>query len=89
MTEINDATTGPTIREVGDTAISAHTTVNIEGMTCTHCANTVAQAIFDVPGIIAVKVFLEEGKAMFDTNAEVSLTDISFSVEKAGYKLVL
>ncbi|QDK71598.1 heavy-metal-associated domain-containing protein [Lactococcus protaetiae] len=88
MSEMNDATTGPTIREVGATAIGAHTTVTIGGMTCAHCANTVAQAIFDVPGVIAVKVFLEEGKAMFDTNAEVSLADVALSVEKAGYKLV-
>ena len=82
-----DAVTGPTIRKVDAVKLGeGHTVIKVDGMTCENCANTVAQAIFDVPGVMAVKVFLDEGKAMYDVESPVEVKDVAAAIEKAGYQ---
>jgi copper chaperone CopZ len=86
--EMNDAVTGPTIRKEGAEIVGGHTEIKIEGMTCDHCAAKVAQAIFDVPGVAAVKVFLDEARALYDVSEAVDSAAVAESVAKAGYKVV-
>lgn len=41
----------------------ATTTLNITGMSCSHCVNAVKNALTDVPGVQSVEVNLDQGTA--------------------------
>jgi copper chaperone CopZ len=88
MPEI-DAMTSATIRAVGkEPDGSGHTTIKIEGLKDRASVDRVAQAIFDVPGIVAVKVFLDEAKAMYDVETTVTPEAVAQAVETAGARVV-
>ncbi len=61
--------------------------VNVEGMTCEGCAIHVAQAIRTAPGVLAVEVDYETGKALVGTEACCPLPrqDILTALDNAGY----
>ncbi|MBU5344121.1 heavy metal translocating P-type ATPase [Caldifermentibacillus hisashii] len=62
-------------------------TLNIEGMTCASCAQTIEKATKKLSGVEESNVNLatEKMNIKFDENV-VSLNDIQETVEKAGYK---
>jgi copper chaperone CopZ len=87
MAEV-DATTSATIVKPGiEKDTGQLTTYKVEGMECQHCVDTVAQALYDVPGTLGVKVFLSDAKTMISTEADPDFSVYSAAVEKAGYKL--
>ena len=56
----------------------------IKGMTCQHCAANVTKALESVPGVITVKVSLDDSIAIIEGDADTKkLID---SVSKAGYE---
>jgi len=59
----------------------------IDGMTCEGCATTVAQAIRQVPGVMAVEVSYEKRQAVVGTEAccAVPKDKILAALKKAGY----
>lgn len=59
----------------------------IEGMTCEGCATTVAQAIRQVPGVVAVEVSYETRRAVVGTEAGRPLPkdEILKAIKEAGY----
>ncbi|WP_153559298.1 mercuric transporter MerT family protein [Roseimaritima sediminicola] len=59
----------------------------IEGMTCEGCATTVAQAIRQVPGVVAVDVNYEKGQAVVGVKPgnPIPNEDILTALKKAGY----
>ena len=63
-------------------------TVNIEGMTCGHCVETVTKALNGLSGISGVSVSLEEKLARVSYNeAEIALPEIKKAVEDAGFEV--
>ncbi|WP_077303218.1 heavy metal translocating P-type ATPase [Virgibacillus pantothenticus] len=62
-------------------------TLNIEGMTCASCVQTVEKATKKLPGVQEANVNLatEKLNISFDENV-VSVPDIQAAVDKAGYK---
>ena len=62
-------------------------TLNIEGMTCASCAQSIEKATKKLSGVEESNVNLatEKMNIKFDENV-VSLNDIQETVEKAGYK---
>lgn len=64
-------------------------TLQISGMACGGCANTVTQALQVLPGVVEVEVSHSEAKAeiRFDP-ALVQLGQLKSAVERAGYKVV-
>ncbi|MGD9854195.1 MAG: mercuric transporter MerT family protein [Planctomycetaceae bacterium] len=60
----------------------------IDGMTCEGCATTVAQAIRQVRGIVAVEVSYEDGQAVVgvDRTRDIPRDEILAAVAKAGYQ---
>jgi len=56
----------------------------IKGMTCQHCAANVAKAMESVPGVVTVKVSLDNETAVIDGDADVK--ELIESVSKAGYE---
>ncbi|WP_343206534.1 cation transporter [Bacillus sp. B15-48] len=65
----------------------AEKTLNIEGMTCASCAQTVEKATKKLPGVQSSSVNLATEKLSinFDENA-VSIQDIQAAVDKAVIK---
>ena len=61
--------------------------VNIEGMTCGHCAMHVEEALKEVCGIKSAKVSLEGKFAEIELAHDVSDEDIKAAVKEAGYQV--
>ena len=60
------------------------TTITVDGMSCGHCEQTVANAIGSVPGVTDVTVDRTVGTATVDGEADVN--DLVAAVENAGYE---
>ncbi|RMF45299.1 MAG: Mercuric transport protein MerT [Planctomycetota bacterium] len=62
--------------------------IRIDGMSCEGCAATVAEAIRQVPGVLAVEVSYEQRQAVVGTEAccGVPQDAILAALEKAGYR---
>jgi len=61
-------------------------TLNVEGMSCAHCVNSIEGTVGEMSGVESVKVHLADGKVdvTFDSN-EVSLKEITNGIEDQGY----
>ncbi len=61
-------------------------TIQIQGMTCKHCAARVEKALNTLPGIKA-KVDLAKNAASIETEGLTSDADIAQAVSEAGYSV--
>lgn len=59
------------------------TTLSIEGMSCEHCEQTVADALADIPGVTGVSIDHEAGKATVE--GEATMDELVAAVTDAGY----
>lgn len=61
-------------------------TLNVQGMSCGHCVNSIEGNVGDLKGVESVKVHLDTGKVdvAFDSNI-VSLNQITDVIEEQGY----
>ena len=65
---------------------TTRTTLDVRGMTCNNCVKHVQKALAKVPGLGAVHVDLPTGIVEFEYDpAAVSLTEVTASLETAGY----
>jgi copper chaperone CopZ len=72
------------------TAVAQKTvTLEIDGMTCTGCENTIQEAVTKIPGIISVKASHLDSTAVvsFDPD-KTSIAAIGDAVNEAGYVFV-
>lgn len=61
-------------------------TLNVEGMSCSHCVNAVKNAVIALDGVSEVEVDLEGKTATVAYNAdEVTLETIKEAIEDEGY----
>lgn len=61
-------------------------TLNIQGMTCGGCVNSVKRALANLPGVNQTDVSLEKGQATVDYDpAKVSPDQLKTAIEDAGY----
>jgi copper chaperone len=59
------------------------TELKVTGMTCKHCVMAVTRALKGVPGVTAVDVSLENGRAVVSGMAERGL--LILAIEQEGY----
>lgn len=62
--------------------------LNIEGMTCGHCAQSVTKELSQLAGVEAVEVDQPAGSARLEVVTAPSEDDLQAAISKAGYKLV-
>lgn len=62
--------------------------IQIEGMSCSHCAAAVTKALSGVSGTSGVKVHLKKNQAVLKTDDSVTDAQLEKAVEEAGYKAV-
>jgi copper chaperone len=61
-------------------------TLNVEGMSCSHCENAVKKAVGELNGVENVTVDLNSKKVTVEYNAEkVSIETIKDTIEDQGY----
>ena len=63
-------------------------TINIEGMMCAHCENTVKKALEAIDGVESAAVSHEEGKAVVSLSKEVEEDLLKQAVEAKEYKVL-
>ena len=63
------------------------TTVNVSGMTCGHCVQSVKNELAKVPGVDAVEVDLASGKVEISSTDPVDSAAIAAAVDEAGYEV--
>ena len=64
-------------------------TLNVEGMSCSHCVNAVTKAVSALEGVSGVNVDLEGKTVTVDFDADqVSLESIKEAIEEEGYDVV-
>lgn len=63
-------------------------TLNVQGMSCGHCVNSVESNVGELPGVDQVKVNLAEGKVdvVFDEE-KTSLDQIIEVIDDQGYSV--
>jgi copper chaperone len=67
------------------------TTINITGMTCSHCVSAVTSELSDLPGVETVDVDLVNGgtsTATISSSAPLDAASIDEAVAEAGYAVV-
>lgn len=62
--------------------------LEIDGMTCAHCAARVKKELEKIEGVEAVEVSVEEKKAVVSLNTAVTEEELKAAIEEAGYKVV-
>ena len=63
-------------------------TFNVVGMTCDHCARSVAREVAQVAGVDDVSVDLASGVVTVSSIVELDAAAIGEAVDEAGYELV-
>lgn len=62
------------------------TTLNVKGMSCSHCVNAIETALKELNGIEAVNVDLKGNQVTFSYEDEVlSLGKVKEAIEEEGY----
>ncbi|NLW91969.1 MAG: copper chaperone CopZ [Syntrophomonadaceae bacterium] len=62
--------------------------LNVEGMSCMHCVNTVKSSVGALPGVSKVEVDLSAKKvAVTYEGDKVNLEKIKAAIEDAGYEV--
>lgn len=67
--------------------MSTTTTVNVSGMTCGHCVQSVKNELAKVPGVDSVDVDLASGKVEISSTAAIDEAAIAAAVDEAGYEV--
>ncbi|GIN73338.1 copper chaperone CopZ [Bacillus sp. J14TS2] len=63
-------------------------TLNVQGMSCGHCVNSIEGSVGDLNGVETVKVHLQAGKVDVTFDPEkVDLKDITEVIEEQGYDI--
>lgn len=66
----------------------AQQTINVEGMSCEHCVQTITKAVGEAAGVQNVSVNLEAKNVSVDYDeTAISLEDISAKITEAGFEV--
>ncbi|MBF0467866.1 MAG: heavy-metal-associated domain-containing protein [Desulfamplus sp.] len=63
-------------------------TLNVEGMSCSHCSGTVQKALESIDGVLGINVDLKEKKAFFKTDDPSKIDQAKDAIVKAGFSVV-
>ncbi len=65
-------------------------TIQVRGMSCDHCSQTVHRALKAMPGISKVSVSLEKGEVVIDfDDTQTNTQTISAKIVKIGFEAVV
>jgi copper chaperone CopZ len=65
-------------------------TIMVDGMTCGGCSSAITETLEPIPGVTAISVDHETGKAVVTTTGELGLPEkLSASINELGFKATL
>ena len=65
-------------------------TIQVRGMSCDHCSQTIHRALKAMPGISKVSVSLEKGEVVIDfDDTQTNTQTISAKIVKIGFEAVV
>ena len=67
---------------------ATESTIEIEGMTCEHCARTIDDALRRVPGVVVTATQHAEGKTLIIADASLDPALLDAAIVRAGYRVV-
>jgi len=62
--------------------------IDVEGMSCSHCSGTVQKALEAIHGLCEIKVDLKGKKALFKTDDLSRIDQAKDAIVKAGFNVV-
>jgi copper chaperone len=66
-----------------------NTVLNVDGMSCEHCAKAITKAVSALPGIHSVDVNLKaKTVTVAHDTAQTPLDKIRFEIEEQGYEVI-
>ena len=65
------------------------TKLKVEGMSCTHCENTVKKTVSLIGGVTEVSVDLKKKLVTVTHNEKININTIKSEIEKQGYDVVI
>ena len=60
-------------------------TIEVKGMSCNHCVQSVTQALSNIEGVANVKVDLLGGTATYDETKSVPEAEVKAAIERIGF----
>ena len=63
------------------------TKINVSGMTCNHCKQSVTDAILSIQNVNDVNVDLDSGDVFISGN-DIDINKVYTSVEQIGFKII-
>jgi copper chaperone len=61
--------------------------INVVGMTCQHCVNSVTEELSKIKGVQKVEVDLNSGNVEISAETKIDQYEISEAIKEAGYEL--
>lgn len=61
--------------------------INVVGMTCQHCVNSVTEELSKIKGVQKVEVDLNSGNVEISAETKIDQNEISEAIKEAGYEL--
>ncbi len=61
--------------------------ITVKGMSCGHCAASVAKALEGMPGVTNVQVDLATGRVTFTGDRSISREELAGVITAAGYEM--
>jgi copper chaperone len=62
--------------------------IDVKGMTCGHCVNSVTTELKKIAGVSEIEVDLATGKVTIQARNEIDEAVIAEAIDEAGYELV-
>jgi len=85
MTILLNAIFKPFVNKIKGTDLD--TKINVSGMTCNHCKESVSNAISSINNVNDVKIDLDSGD-VFISGDEIDIEEVYSSVKKIGFKII-
>jgi copper chaperone len=62
--------------------------IDVTGMTCGHCSQSVTTELVSIEGVTQVRVDHATGKALVEADVEISDDQLAAAIAEAGYEAV-
>lgn len=62
--------------------------INVEGMSCSHCVNSVEGALTKLSGVSSAKVNLDDKSVTVEYDSNVNIDTLKKTIEDQGYDVI-
>lgn len=63
-------------------------TLRVDGMSCSHCVNSITKAVEAIEGVVNVEVDLKANIVIVEYQSQAAIQQIKDQIEDQGYEIV-